>query len=128
MTPGANGRIWPRRMYQGWKPILWYSKGPHTAPRKMTEDRVVSKPDKRFHHWGQDLGVFDHLTRLFSNRDDLVCDPFLGGGTTALAVLANGRRFLGCDVDAEAIAKTQSRIDALDDYRRARRSAVLADA
>lgn len=119
---GPNSRLWQERLYGTWKPILWYAKGkPPTAPRRMTRDSVIaSGRDKRFHHWGQDVGTFDHLTRNFSRRGDLVCDPFLGGGTTALAVLVNGRRFVGCDVDPKAIALTETRIAALEDYRRAR--------
>lgn len=117
MTPGANMRVWPVKLMQGWKPILWYSKGKKDVfPRRMMEDRIVSKPDKRFHHWGQDLGVFEHLVLAFSRRGETVCDPFLGGGTTAVAARLLGRNFLGCDPDAACLDKTRLRIDACDDY------------
>ena len=35
------------------------------------------------------------LIRLFSLRDELVLDPFMGIGTTARAAAALGRRFVG---------------------------------
>ena len=40
------------------------------------------------------------LVRCFSGPDSLVCDPFLGSGTTGLAVLRSGegRRFIGGDL------------------------------
>jgi len=44
---------------------------------------------------------------------DLVVDPFLGSGTTAVACLRIGRRFIGCDADPEAVLATNSRIEAL---------------
>jgi len=44
----------------------------------------------------------------------LVVDPFLGSGTTALACLQLGRRFIGCDIDAGAVAIARRRVqDAL---------------
>lgn len=115
MTPGANGRVWPVKMMQGWKPILWYGKG-KPMPRRMREDRVVSRPDKRFHEWGQDIGVFMDLALSFSRLGETVCDPFLGGGTTAAAALLTRRRFVGCDIDEESVRKTVVRVAAVVDY------------
>lgn len=37
--------------------------------------------------------------RLFSNPGDVVLDPFMGGGTTAVEALAEGRRFVGNDIN-----------------------------
>lgn len=123
MTPGANGRVFPVKIYQGWKPILWYTKSDAgtARPQVWIEDRIVSRPDKTFHHWGQDLSVFRSLTLKFSASRALVCDPFLGGGTTAVAAALYGRRFIGCDVDEACIEKTRARLSAVEDYLRSRR-------
>ena len=40
---------------------------------------------------------------VFSRRDDLVLDPFMGGGTTAVEALAAGRRFVGTDLNRLAL-------------------------
>lgn len=37
--------------------------------------------------------------RLFSKRGDLVLDPYMGGGTTIVEALANGRRVIGNDLN-----------------------------
>jgi modification methylase len=37
------------------------------------------------------------IIRKFSPADGLVCDPFLGSGTTALAASLEGRKFVGCE-------------------------------
>jgi len=34
----------------------------------------------------------------FSNPGDLVCDPFAGSGTTAVACKERGRRFIGWEI------------------------------
>jgi len=40
------------------------------------------------------------LIELFTYRDDLVLDPFVGSGTTAVAAVRSGRHYIGFDVDA----------------------------
>jgi DNA modification methylase len=45
---------------------------------------------------------------------ELVLDPFRGSGTTALACLATGRQFLGCDIDPGAVSLALERIGAYE--------------
>lgn len=42
--------------------------------------------------------------RLFTEEGDLVLDPFVGSGTTAIACLSTNRRFVGVEVDEESFA------------------------
>jgi site-specific DNA-methyltransferase (adenine-specific) len=48
---------------------------------------------------------------LYTYVDDLVLDPFLGSGTTAVAAVEAGRRYVGYDVSQEYIDVAQNRID-----------------
>lgn len=50
------------------------------------------------------------LIQLFSFPGDLVSDPFLGSGTTAVAALKLGRRFCGSDIDPECVRLSQARV------------------
>ncbi|MBK6409473.1 MAG: site-specific DNA-methyltransferase [Flavobacteriales bacterium] len=45
-----------------------------------------------------------------SQPGDLVVDPFLGGGTSAVEALSNGRNFLGCDINPIAIFASKAKI------------------
>jgi DNA modification methylase len=45
-----------------------------------------------------------------TNPGDLVIDPFLGSGTTAIAALKNDRSFIGIDINGEFVAKSAQRI------------------
>ena len=57
------------------------------------------------------LAGFDRNSMdMFAYPGQLVCDPFLGGGTTALSARKKGCGFIGCDVDPEAIKITQERL------------------
>lgn len=46
-----------------------------------------------------------------SKEGDVVCDPFMGSGTTGLAAIRSDRTFLGCDIADEAIARTTERLN-----------------
>jgi site-specific DNA-methyltransferase (adenine-specific) len=52
------------------------------------------------------------LIRLYTYRDDLVVDPFMGSGTTILAAVRSGRRYLGYDIDQSYVATAQARLRA----------------
>jgi hypothetical protein len=55
----------------------------------------------------------------FSNTGDLVLDPFLGGGTSAVEALAAGRRFAGFDLNPLAILLTRAKTTPLSTRDRA---------
>jgi site-specific DNA-methyltransferase (adenine-specific) len=56
------------------------------------------------HQTQKPLVLMETLVRLFSNRDELVLDPFAGSGTTGVAALRLGRRFWGWEKN-EAYAR-----------------------
>ena len=39
------------------------------------------------------------LVSLFTNIGDLVCDPFMGSGTTGIACIRLGRKFVGIEIN-----------------------------
>lgn len=55
--------------------------------------------------------------RLFTRRGDLIFDPFMGGGTCAVEALAEGRRFLGSDVNqlAHFVSRVKTNILSIRD-------------
>ena len=55
----------------------------------------------RFHPTQKSLKLFETLIQKHSNEEDLVVDPFLGGGTTAIACKNMNRRFKGCELSKE---------------------------
>jgi site-specific DNA-methyltransferase (adenine-specific) len=54
------------------------------------------------------------LVNQSSTKGELVVDPFLGSGSTGVAALQAERRFRGCDICAEAIEISRSRLGAID--------------
>jgi DNA modification methylase len=108
---GGRTQIFDRRILPKWKPILWYVKGSRDD-LEWTGDVIKSdgNNDKRFHRWGQSEAQFEELVRRASLPGQVILDPFCGGGTTGVAVLRLGRRFIGIDIDERAIATTAERL------------------
>ena len=50
------------------------------------------------------------LIELYSYRHDLVLDPFVGAGTTAVAAVRTGRHYIGYDTDRTYISLSRARI------------------
>jgi len=111
-TPGGQSpQIWPRRVNSFWKPVLWFVKGDYTGDWVGDVCRsAVNDNDKRFHEWGQSESGLADLLERFTYPGDVVLDPFVGGGTTAVVAVRLGRRFIGVDVDPLAIETTKARL------------------
>ncbi|QQR86941.1 MAG: site-specific DNA-methyltransferase [Flavobacteriales bacterium] len=45
-----------------------------------------------------------------SQPGDLVVDPFVGGGTSAVEALSSGRNFLGCDINPIAVFASKAKV------------------
>ena len=57
----------------------------------------------------------ERLIHLYTYYDDLVLDPFMGSGTTAVAAVRTGRHYAGYDTDAEYVETAKQRVDAEKD-------------
>jgi site-specific DNA-methyltransferase (adenine-specific) len=68
---------------------------------------LVSKPgkaekgDSNTHITVKPVTLMEHLIRLFSKKNALIVDPFLGSGTTALACKNTDRQCIGIEINEE---------------------------
>ncbi len=86
-----------------WRPVLVYSKGGWNKRRRWLDCLCVDSHEKLFHKWQQPLKEVESLVSFFSEPGELVVDPCGGSFTTAVACRNLGRRFVGCDIDANAV-------------------------
>lgn len=74
--------------------IFYYSVGggksghPAVFPYQLAEDQVLS----------------------WSNEGDVILDPFMGSGTTGVAALNNGRKFIGIEINEEYFNSSSNRL------------------
>ena len=58
----------------------------------------------------------DHITS-WSNKGDIILDPFMGSGTTGMAALELGRRFIGIEISEDYFKMSQARLQTTIDQR-----------
>jgi DNA modification methylase len=52
----------------------------------------------------------NRLIQLYSFTEDIILDPFIGSGTTAVSALRSGRKFIGFDTDKRYVKMAEDRI------------------
>jgi DNA modification methylase len=60
---------------------------------------LVRDGEPRLHPTQKPLGLMKALILDFTQPGELVLDPFMGSGTTGVACLEHGRRFVGIELD-----------------------------
>jgi len=55
--------------------------------------------------------VFELMLKGSAEKDFVVCDPFLGSGSSAIAALKSNCKFLGCDISDKAISFSKERVE-----------------
>ncbi len=56
------------------------------------------------------VGLPKRLIELYTYKDDVVLDPFMGSGTSAVAAIRTGRHFLGFETDGSYVKIAKKRI------------------
>lgn len=55
----------------------------------------------RKHPTQKPLNLFKSIINDFTNKDELICDPYIGSGTTAIACEQLNRRWIGIEINKE---------------------------
>ncbi len=67
--------------------------------------------EKQLHPCQKPVMMLERLIRLSSNEDDLVLDPFMGSGSTAIACMLSKRKFIGIEKELKYFNIAKDRID-----------------
>jgi site-specific DNA-methyltransferase (adenine-specific) len=68
---------------------------------------------KRYHPTQKPVKLIEEIISVHSNAGDLVLDPFMGSGTTAISALNTGRKYVGFELDKEYFDVLTERIGAI---------------
>lgn len=66
---------------------------------------------KRFHTTQKPVELLAYLIRTYTNEGETVLDNCMGGGSTGVAALLTGRRFIGMELDTEYYKVAVDRIE-----------------
>lgn len=71
---------------------------------------ITDSNDIRYHPTQKPSELVQMLIELYSKPGDIICDPFLGTGTTALAAINAGRHYIGFELDNQFFDIASTRI------------------
>jgi adenine-specific DNA-methyltransferase len=73
----------------------------------------ANHPEKTSHPCQFPSELVERCVLAFTNEDDLVLDPFIGSGTTAIAAMQHNRRAIGIDRDVRYVELARHRLELL---------------
>ena len=94
----------------GWKAVLWFVKGTRDDNSIMVNDVMSGGEEKSHHDWQQSQSEAEYWINKLCPQDGIICDPFLGGGTTGAAADKLGRKWIGFEIDEENARISAGRI------------------
>ena len=96
---------------------IWAVKGKgwtFNRQRSTYENTIFQYPivsaKNRIHTTQKPVELMRDLIMIHSNEGDIVLDPFIGSGTTAVAALETGRRYIGYEIDVAYYTAALNRI------------------
>jgi len=72
--------------------------------------RIRHKSRRDEHPCQLPVHLLERVLLMSSDEDDIVLDPFIGTGTTAIAAKRLGRNFIGIDIDAKYVDITNQKL------------------
>lgn len=76
---------------------------------------ITDSKDKRYHPTQKPTELVQMLIEQFSEPGQLICDPFLGSGTTAVAAVKADRHYIGWEIDPGYFQICCDRLDEVED-------------
>ncbi len=96
-----------------WEGILFYPMEQHSFKKRLPDlvgfDRVP--PTKITHPTQKPVDLLSWIIDNNSDAGDIILDPFIGSGTTAVAAIKANRRFIGMEISQEYCDIANKRIE-----------------
>ena len=110
-----NGQFAPRH------DVIWYAtKGrfifPNGRPHSVLRHKRIPADDLD-HPNEKPTSLMQELSEKLSQENGVIFDPFLGSGTTGVAAVQLGRKFIGCEINPDYYAIAEKRIKQAQESR-----------
>lgn len=119
-----------------WEPIAWFMK-PYKIGGTITDNILENevgamnigecklngscptnllefgfrRNEKRTHEAQKPIDLIEYIIKLTTREDQIVIDPFIGSGTTAVAAINVNRKFIGFEINQEFYKESLLRIE-----------------
>ncbi len=117
-VPAPPGAGWPSGAalcVYGYRPgrrWSWKSSCPYRSNVFVADAFRYGQPDKVDHPTQMPVSVARPLVEASSFREDTILDPFMGSGTTGVAAVKLGRKFIGIEIEPKYFEIARKRIQA----------------
>jgi DNA modification methylase len=119
---GHHQKVYPRHVFAEWKPLLWYVKGERVNDLVISNtigDYIESSPPSKIEHdWQQSTIEAEYIIKNLTLENQTVLDPMMGSGTTGIASLNLGRKFIGIEINPETFEIAKVRINKQEEFKR----------
>lgn len=110
------------------KSILYYPKASKSERNKGCEGMPEKRPDERtetgmgtfeekgvakqsnFHPTVKPVALMEYLIKMVTREGQIVLDPFIGSGTTAIACVKNRRQYIGIELEEDYVKIAKARV------------------
>jgi len=89
-------------------------------------ERGNNQQGKNYHVTQKPVLLMGHLLLMYSNPGDLILDSFMGSGSTGVAAMKLGRRFVGIEKDEKFFSTACQRLEEIWQRKTARRLTYLS--
>lgn len=114
VTHGGTGaaQVRQRAIASAWKPLVVFRApgGSELPPFTVDLLRGGGRQKDTAHPWQQGVEEAAQCISSLTVPGDLVVDPFVGSGTTAVAAVRLGRRIIGCDLVDSYVETARQRV------------------
>jgi site-specific DNA-methyltransferase (adenine-specific) len=100
---------------------LYFRKGGYCNPQSYEDAKTIFEQpinikDKNFfeHPTCKPLNIIKTLIQNSSKENDIVLDPFMGSGTTAVACEETGRQYIGFEIEPKWVKVANDRLNKTD--------------
>lgn len=109
--PAATGcNAWG---FSCWQPVFYYGKDPHGGSGSLHDSFTSTEPaEKNGHPCPKPIGQMKWLLRRASKPEETILDTFAGSGTTGVAAVQMGRKFIGIEIEPRYFEIACQRIEA----------------
>lgn len=93
--------------------LAWTNKGKAVRllrHRWMGMLKDSEQTERRVHPTQKPVALMEQIIKAYTKEGDTVCDPYMGGGSTGIACVRTGRRFIGVEISEEYCAIAKQRI------------------
>ena len=77
----------------------------------LTSTVKIAKTDPLYHPTTKPINILKDLIEAVSDEGDVILDPFMGSGSTAVACIETGRYFIGCEMEERYFNVCERKID-----------------